>query len=145
MSEVDLNSFLGEHWLDAVDFDSTQINQWGNHYEDANVMRIRLDGVCYTVTEDPSDGYRSSLGEIFRSDGKDMVNVFNPQWVYGRWKDQSDVRHDDPNNLSDVIEIIDLWTHKVIIEVGTDHTDEWYPSFVASFHPENMNINKGKQ
>jgi hypothetical protein len=31
----------------------------------------------------------------------------------------------------------------VILEVGTDNNDDYYPSFVSSWKPENMAVNRG--
>lgn len=133
-SPKELADLLGEHWLDAVDYGIEKVHEYGEHFNDATALRFRLNGIAYTVIEDPSDGYRSSLGQVFTSDGADMKNVFNPVWVVGRWKEPNPL-DDDP---CEIIELVDLWTGKIVIEVGTDYSDNYYPSFVGSFTPENM-------
>jgi len=133
-SPKELKDLLGEHWLDAVDFSVVQVTEYDERLIDASAIRFRLDGVAYTVVEDPDDGYRTTMGEMFVSDGADMKNVFAPVWVAGRWQEKGE--HDDGD--PDVIELVDIWTGKVVISVGTDYGDEYYPSFVSYFAPENM-------
>lgn len=133
-TDKELKDLLGEHWLDAVDSTVEQVHDYGEHFNDATALRFRLNGIAYTVIEDPDDGYRSSLGQLFTSNGADMKNVFNPVWVVGRWKEHN-LTDDGP---SDIIELVDLWTARVVIEVGTNYSDDYYPSFVACFSPENM-------
>lgn len=132
--DVTLEDLLGEHWLDAVDYDTTQIKEWDDSFTDAQAMRFRLDGICYTAIEDPDDGYRSQLGQLVTSEGTDMKNVFIPVWVFGRVQEKSKYDDSEP----DTVELIDMWTQKVVLTVGTSHSDDYYPAFVAFFAPENM-------
>src|SRR5207302_181175 len=62
MTDVTLDTLVGEHVLDAVDTFVDRVKQysWSDELEEASVIRFRLDGVAYTAIEDPSDGYRSS-------------------------------------------------------------------------------------
>lgn len=134
---MELSDLVGEHVLDAVDESNELVNTYGDYFEHANVIRFRLDGICYTATEDPNDGYRSSMNEIFVSDGKDMKNVFPPVHVVGRHRTEAEY-----GGVDDVLELIDVEDGEVILEVGTSNTDDYYPSFVACFRPGKMNINK---
>lgn len=136
--EVTLSDLVGEHMLDAVDTYIEKVNPYGGDYtEDAEVIRFRLDGVLYVAIEDPSDGYRSSMETLVVSDDK-PVNVFPPVRVLGKMKD------DEAWQTNDVLQLIDLVTGKIVMEVGTDNTDDYYPSFVSAFSPENMATNSAQ-
>lgn len=132
---MELKGLVGEHVLDAVDFSSEQVKTWGNYFENCQVMRFRLDGNIYVAIEDPEDGYRSCMRDLAIAEDELMKNVFVPTKVIGRYKDRVFY------NESDILELVDVGTGKVVLEVGTDYTDDYYPSFVASFLPENMTCN----
>ena len=132
---MELKDLVGEHMLDAVDFSDEQVKTWGENFAACQVMRFRLDGRVYTATEDPDDGYRSSMREITVGDWS-MTNVFQPVRVIGRHRTAGEYGHS-----SDVLELIDAGTGQTVIEVGTDNDDDYYPSFVASFRPEAMTPN----
>jgi hypothetical protein len=134
-TEVTFDSLVGEHLLDAVDTFNEQRERYGS-FEDCECIRFRLDGKVYTAVEDPSDGYRSSMETLFVSDAE-MRNVFQPVRVLARLKGGSE--HD--YQTDDTMELIDLVTGKVVLEVGTGNTDDYYPYFVASWQPENMATN----
>lgn len=134
-TEVNLDALIGEHVLDAVDTFMEKVKRYDEYFEDANGIRFRLDGVIYTAMEDPSDGYRSSMDHLFVSTDAKLVNVFPPIRVLARKKEN------DQWQVHDTLEVIDLVTGKVVMEVGTDNTDDYYPSFVSAFHPENMATN----
>lgn len=136
LKNVSLDDLVGEHMLDAVDMLTERVKQYGDHYEDASLIRFRLDNVVYTAIEDPSDGYRSSMDRLYASPSEPMRNVFPPVKVVGR------KRADDTWSKNDTLELFDPETGKIIVEVGTDNTDDYYPSFVSSFHPENMAANQ---
>jgi len=130
---MELKDLVGEHLLDAVDFSDEQVKTWGDSFESCQVMRFRLDGKCYIATENPDDGYRSSMNELAVSDDAEMKNVFEPLKVSGRHRTKGQYGDED-----DVLELIDAVTGKTVIEVGTCSIDDYYPGFVASFHPEAM-------
>lgn len=135
---VTLESLVGEHTLDAVDTYVDQVKQWGDHFEDANCIRFRLDGVVYTAIESPDDGYRSSLGSLFVSPDDKLTNVFPPIRVLARMKGNEN------SYVNDTIQFLDMVTGKVVMEVGTDNTDDYYPWFVGTFNPENMATNAAR-
>lgn len=135
---TELTDLVGLHLLDAVDFETVNFPAYegASYTEDSQTCRFRLDGVVYAAVEDPSDGYRSSMRELTIVPDAVLVNVFTPiqvlcshrtKYAYG--------------GEADVLEFIDVKTAKVVLEVGTDNTDDYYPSFVASFTPENMASN----
>jgi hypothetical protein len=130
IATVDLDSLVGVHTLDGVDLSTERVERYGS-LENANVMRLRLDGKVYTAVESPDDGYRSSMDRMFVEDCK-INNEFPPVQVLARKKDRTSYQ------VNDTIELIDLVTGKVVVEVGTDNSDDYYPSFVSAFWPENM-------
>jgi len=136
---VELKDLIGLATLDAVDFETMQFPRYegDDDLEDCNVCRFRLNGTVYVVIEDPSDGYRSSMRDIKVAPPRTrMKNVFPKVRVLCRQKDRSDY------SSSDLLELIDVVTAKVVLEVGTDNSDDYYPSFVAHFAPENMATNR---
>lgn len=44
-------------------------------------------------------------------------------------------------SVSDILELIDIANGKVVLACGTRNTDDYYPCYVAGFHPENMACN----
>jgi len=130
---MELKDLVGDHLLDAVDFSYEQVKMWGDAFKYCQVMRFRLDGKCYTATEDPDDGYRSCMRELAVSADAEMKNVFEPLKVIGRHRIKGGQGNED-----DVLELIDVVTGKTVIEVGTCAIDDYYPGFVASFYPEAM-------
>lgn len=127
---ITLEDLCGNHTLDGCDYAHGVISDEG-----ANAIRFRLDGVVYTATEDPCDDYRSCLDKIYVGPKDEISNVFPPIKVTARMQDTQG------SDGKDVLELIDIVTRKVVLEVGTDNTEDYYPSFVAAFHPENMITN----
>lgn len=133
---MELKELAGEHLLDAVDFSNEQVKTWGEQFEDCQVMRFRLDGKVYVAVDDPDDGYRSHMNDLTVSEDATMKNVFEPVKVIGRHREKGSY-----GDVDDVLELIDAGTGQLVLEVGTESTDDYYPCFVASFHPEAMTPN----
>jgi hypothetical protein len=108
----------------------------GDQYESCQVMRFRLDGEVYVAVEDPDDGYRSLMKDLTVAEDATMKNVFPPVRVIGRHREKGSY-----NDVNDILELIDAGTGQLVLEVGTENTDEYYPCFVASFNPEAMTPN----
>ncbi len=132
MKTIELNDLVGEHLFTGVDESKTQIAEYegSRHLLDSNIINFTLDGKTYSACEDPDDGYRSSMREIIETDTP-TKNTFAPVKVLARMK----IPGVDGSNI---LELVCLATSKVVLEVGTDNTDDYYPSFVASFTPENF-------
>ena len=132
-----LTDLVGPRSLDAVDFDTEKMKEfYGDGFEDCAVCRFRLDGVVYVAIEDPSDGYRSSMRDLIIPNNPSMLNFFPPIKVVGRMRTEGEYGTQD-----DVLELVDAITDKVVLEVGTNNCDDYYPCFVARFSPENMATN----
>ena len=136
---ITLDSLVGEHFLDAVDMETTQVKKWGDSFYNAEVIRFRLDGKVYNAVDDPSDGYRSNLEKIFVS-SDEMKNVFSPVKVLARMNTKCG---DDESRVNDTLELLDCANGKTILRVGTDNTEDYYPWFVSEWTPANMAVNEG--
>lgn len=131
---AELDSLLGLHKLDAVDVGSMKVKTWGDDEGECNTLSFRLDGIVYTAVEDPNDGYRSSMKKLL-VEKKRLKNKFTAIKVVGIKKPPSSYQENDTLQFYDAI------TGKLVLEVGTDNTDDYYPYFVATFIPENMATN----
>lgn len=123
---VELKDLTGRHMLDAVNHDL-------DSHSPGAIFMFRLDGVVFMAAEDPDDGYRSCLGEIKASMKKKMTNIFQPIEVVGYYEDQG--------GRCDILKLIDVANGKVVLEVGTENADDYYPYFVDNFYPDNMSLN----
>lgn len=133
---VELDSLVGEHTLDGADMFSDNIKAtWGDSFEHCEMIRFRMDGKVYTGIEDPDDGYRSSLRGVYVSDD-DVKNVFPPIRVLAKMKEAGEY-----GQSNDTLQLIDLVTGKIVLEVGTDNTNDYYPWFVGAFFPDCMSTN----
>ena len=129
---MELQDLVGQHVLDAVDFTNEDIPDGLGGTDGSQVCRFRLDGVVYAAIEDPSDGYRSSMRGIVVVEDAKLTKAFPMVRVIGIYQE---------SYSEDVLRLFDVETGKSVLEVGTLNTDDYYPSFVASFSPENMTIN----
>ena len=126
---------VGKHYLSGFDTATEKaVDLW---HEDFEVVRFVLDGKTYKAIENPSDGYRSYLQDLIVTD-EIISNTFPPQEVIGKMKENGDY------SVNDTIQFIDVVTGKIVLEVGTDNTDDYYPFCVMNWHPENLAINVGR-
>jgi len=130
---MQLDDFLVRHVLTGVDFGVEKSTE--EYYQDANTMAFEMDGKVYLVREDPDDGYRSSMKDIEEVDIK-VINQFPPCKVKGRRRKNSEY-----GEKNDVIDFYDVVTGLVVLAIGTENIDDYYPSYVAYFDPRNMKIN----
>ena len=133
--EALLNDLVGIHILTGVDERKESIRTYGDQFQDCNVINFTLDGKTYTACEDPDDGYRSRM-RYLRVSETPTTNTFEGCRVMGKMQDDSDYEKND------VLILTDVATGDDVLEVGTSNTDDYYPSFVASFHPERMSVNR---
>lgn len=133
---INLNSLKGKHFLSGVDFG---IHKWKDKYrEDSNTMIFILDDITYEAIEDPSDGYRSCLDSLVITNKK-VKNTFTKHEVLCRKKKE------DKYANHDTLEFIDVITGEIVLEVGTDNYDDWYPCCVMRWCPENLAINSKRE
>lgn len=122
--------------LSGVDFvNASEIFGFGDEdeYKDARAVSFILDGTTYTAIEDPIDGYRSAMQDICIS-SIGLKNTFSPCEVLCMLR---------PGCDANVLDMIDTRTCRVVLSVGTDYSDNFYPCFIAEFSPENLSLNNG--
>lgn len=134
---MELKDLVGKHKLNAVDFSEESIKRWGDIFEDCQVCRFRLDGVVYLAVEDPDDGYRSAMRELNIDENAKMKNLFNAVDVVARYRTKGIY---DNDSIYDILEIINADSGAIILSVGTESIDGYYPEYVARFHPENIGV-----
>ncbi len=120
-----------EGWHELSGFCDTTTKPEEYSDEEVNALIVRIDGMDYICFEDPSDGYRSH-SEIMPSE-QECTNTFPPQRVYVKYYE----RHDDVG-----MEIYNP-DFGLILLIGTDYADDYYPVARWEWHPENLPINHG--
>jgi hypothetical protein len=135
---VDLSELCGLRWLDAR---GEFVGAREDKYDDApRVVILRLDGTLYWFQEDPSDGYRSSLSHVRVALPDDLpagcLAAFTARLVSCAVRTKSfDERFHDPERRDEVLIGIDEATGSVLFEIGTEHVDDYYPSFISYWMP----------
>lgn len=114
-----------------------KLDAYDSYYKnDINGAFFRINKKTFLITEDPSDGYRSSLDTISNMPHS-FENVFPPVSVYLRKGEGYE---------SEIIKMINVENDLVIFEFGTNTYDNWYPYFVCNFSPESIGeIRKERQ
>lgn len=134
MKDVTLESLLGLHILSGVDRNHENIpDTYGDGFANCQVFNFCLDGKTYTACEDPDDGYRSCM-RYLRESELPIMNAFAGVQVLGTMMAKGTYDNE-------VLQLIDCKTGKIVLEVGTSDSSDYYPCFVSSFSPENMAIN----
>ena len=110
---AELEDLVGTHELSGVGRNIIEC--------DANSFSFILDGITFTAIEDPEDGYRSTMKELFI--GGEIKNTFKPVEV-------ECILHDKTLRMN--------YKDKLVLEVGTDNYDDYYPVFVNHWNPENI-------
>lgn len=128
---MDFKELEGERYLSGVDEVIQEIEKYG-YKEDVNIVRFVIDGITYKAIEDPDDGYRSYLSDLETSN-ETVSNIFEPHKVIVKVKEGEDI-----------IEFTDSVTNKVVLEIGTDTSCDYYPFCVMYWRPENLACNIGK-
>lgn len=135
---MELQDLVGKHVLTAVSrVETVELPPQYEYSEPyhGETFSFVLDGVTYTAREDESDGYRSSMRDIVASDTP-LSNTFPPEEVVGRIRTEGEYGQDD------VLELVSVATGEVVLEVGTENVDDYYPAFVAGWWPERLSCNR---
>jgi hypothetical protein len=128
--------------LQGVDEYTGSIKKWDDYFEACQCIRFKLDGVVYVAMEDPSDGYRSYLGEL-KIDEEEIKNPFSGVEVKGVYRTRSgDPEEDWTSKSCSILDLVDTTTNEVVVSIGTDNDDDYYPWFVGYFDPKAMSVNK---
>lgn len=126
---IKLENLIGLHELSGVDYKPADF------YGGAEIL-FCLDGVTYAAKENPDDGYRSYMEDLSVST-KPCKNSFPAQKVLCEYL----------GGCEDVLCIKDCKTTKVVLKIGTDYSESYYPCCIMEYYPENMacNENRGKE
>ena len=127
-----LHELVGKHMLTAAartdvrhPFDS-----------DANGIMWFMDNKIYAVFEDPDDGYRSHAGPIFVATGDaSSVGGIEAEYIQREVIARMAPKAEDDWYESEVLELIDVQNGHTWLRVGTRDVNDYYPSFVAEWHP----------
>jgi hypothetical protein len=119
-----LIDLVGRHWLTGVE--SGVIDKGS-----ANSMTFILDGKEITAIENEDDGYRSALGDLSITPEAVVKNTFPRVRVEAVM-----------NPYEDILEFTDIKSGLVVLQIGTDNSDDYYPCFIANFNPKNMFVNQ---
>lgn len=164
LSGVWMTEYDPAQYAKAMEFDDAYLYGQSN----ASVCLILLDGRIWRFMEDPDDGYRSSchdpqlVTDVFPINWwqtSERVHVYHAErapshwdwdkfdklrWWLPDWMDKG-FTDDDGDYISvehcDYLVLVSEITDKPVLTVGTSNTDDYYPSFVAHFEPENMSVN----
>ena len=133
---ADLKDFEGKHLFGGADiFQGTGRDHW-NEKEENTFCRFCIDGVFYETYGDPDDGYRGYLESIKRTFdyGPTLLNHFVPvDIVYVSEKAEYGF-----HVQCDLIKIINVENDKIILELGTEEIDSYYPEYIIDYCPENL-------
>lgn len=123
VKEISLKSLEGLRTLSGVDMftvvDSTRYD------ETANCIHFALDGEYYIAHEDPEDGFRSCLGFVEKTQKKPK-NQFTPIRVRVIF---------DMTEAHELLTFFKWKSDKIVMQIGTDQCDDYYPSFIGYFDP----------
>jgi len=132
---MELKELIGLKKLSGVSNENIRLDQrWEDDENfDASSISFILNGTTYTATEDHNDGYRSAMGEL-SIDKYQCKNIFEPIDVLCIYKSTS-----GSYNNCDILQMYGM-NGELLLEVGTDNDDDYYPSFVSYFKPENIPV-----
>lgn len=117
---------------------------------EAQQIFLFIDGVMYVVQEDPNDGYRSCMKDRILVADTMPINIWlPPEPVIGRHIAKYSDRYARTGTKEwyscDRCDVMELWSTKTnlcVVEFGTDYSEDYYPSFVSAFHPQNLSHNR---
>lgn len=129
-----LKDLVGEHVFTGIELGRTVINRC-SYGEDVNYIKFELDNISYIALENPDDGYRSYMNEVktcnvspkYKTPPIEILCIYKDEDEYG-WK-------------SDLLQLVDKKNGKVFLTVGTRNIDDYYPTCVFDYVPENLAVN----
>ncbi len=134
---MEFKEFKGRHLLSGVDRTSHQKREGESEWEDyGDEYLICIDGINYLMIEDLNDGYRSNMLDPEITD-REIKNRFEEQEVFIQHRTDGHYSGEKSN----IMEIYSM-SGDLILEIGTDNIDDWYPGAVFNYIPENMEVNK---
>lgn len=139
---ISYQELLGNHRLFGVAMVTEPMEKDFDGNTERNGIAFNLDGYAYVSWEDPNDGYRSSMGDLQRVSVNQIRMLVE---VAGQFQDgipvEAKIMPDDNSTWghnNDVLELYDTRNGKLILQVGTTNTNDYYPSAVMRWIPEDI-------
>lgn len=124
---MNLSDLVGKHKLQAARPDVRH-----PFNPDSEGIAWAMDDKVYIAFSDNNDGYRSNCAPLLIAEGP-AWEFWSPDYimrdVVGRHVTKGE------HGPCDILELIDAETGHVWLRVGTENIDDYYPWFVASWHP----------
>lgn len=125
---MELKDFVGLHEYGGVELGTNPEN-------DAEYVIFMLDGNCYKIEEDPSDGWRSYAKDVEEYPGTMSRRCILPTPIKVVC-----CMDDSPDH--NVLKFMDAENGRVFLSLGTEHIDDWYPCCRFEYYPENIHLNE---
>ena len=125
---MELKDFVGLHEYGGVELGTNPEN-------DAGYVIFMLDGKCYKIEEDPSDGWRSYAKDVEEYHEEMSRRCILPYTIKA-------VCYMDDNPDNNILKFMDVENGKIFLLIGTEHTDDWYPLCRFEYTPENIHLNE---
>jgi hypothetical protein len=123
-----MDSLVGRHFLNTAAILGRYKKGFGYSADEADTLSIGIDGNTYTFFEDPSDGYRSYMGDI------EVIAHLTDALKGAALVNREVIIRDDPRKDKDIIEIIDATTGHIWARLGTDNYDDYYPTCILEWN-----------
>lgn len=129
---VEKDSLIGEHIISGCEYTNDSLG--------FRAMIFILDGQTYLATCDPDDGYRSYLGGFFKTERQCHKNLPDIH---------IEIQHQVKREIISAYERRDYkgygfiikdprFKEDILIELGTDYSEDYYPTCVMHYMPENI-------
>ena len=125
---IELNHFTGEYILSGICVENT----FTGDDEQYTKVSLVLDDVIYTFEEDPQDGLRSCLGDVYIDEWQSIIDNFEGQEVIGELRNVDGYEH--------AICFVRSDNDELVLRIGTLDISHDYPFFVFDFYPEVMRL-----
>jgi len=122
-----LENLTGNHKLSGVELSTVK-----KYRGSTDCIAFILDNITYLAIENSGDGYRSYLDDLEITENP-ISNTFTPIDVFCKMSS---------NEGDDVLEMYDIKTTLLVLRMGTENTDDYYPYCKFEYLPENMILNK---
>lgn len=113
---------------DTVDFTMLIGSKASLYLPPNDPCRFQLGTIIFEVMEDESDGYRSSMQEV-------SIVLTGCNTPANKLLAEVMIKQ-DPAPDCDIYCLTDLKDGHIWLRFGTDHTDNYYPSFVYNWDPK---------
>ena len=120
---MELKDLCGLHNLQGVDLVYPD--------DEGNYIVFKLDNICYKLSIDPDDGYRSYC--IWNG-----IVEQEPKYCF---PDVKVFCHMPEEEYKQYLIFTDIENGKDVLKIGTDYFDNYYPVAFFNWKPENLHIN----